>query len=72
MSTCMDMKHVDVEDIVKIKITFNKGAFYWSTLYNYSAIHSTTNIKICTPHNNKLSELKSPYTFLVSTLTIQL
>jgi hypothetical protein len=72
MSTCMDSKHVHVEDIVKIKIMFNKGAFYWSTLNNCTAIHSTINIKICTPHNNKLSELKSPYTFLVSNLTIQL
>jgi hypothetical protein len=32
-------------------------------------MHNTTNIKIYTPCNNKLSQMKSPNTFLVSTLT---
>jgi hypothetical protein len=68
----MGSKHVHVKDIVKneIKFKFNKGAFYWSTLYDYIVMHSTTtNITICTPCNNKLSQLKSPNTLLVSTLT---
>jgi len=32
-------KYVHVENITKIKIKFNKGAYCWFTLYDYITMH---------------------------------
>jgi hypothetical protein len=63
MSTCTGSKHVHVEAIVKIKLSLTKVHFI--LLYDHIVMH----IEICTPSNNKISQLGSPNTFLVSTLT---
>ena len=63
MSTCTGSKHVHVEDIVKIKLSLTKVHFI--LLYDHIVMH----IEICTPSNKKISQLESPNTFLVSTLT---
>jgi hypothetical protein len=50
-------------------VSFQSRFVTYLLTYPRIVMHSTTNIKICTPCNNKISQLKSPSTFLVSTLT---